>query len=354
MSGVVLGPPNYHDYQNQLRKLHAERFSRMPFEAFKARVKIVRDEEVVKRWIDEQSFKTEYICLNMPEPLRLNSMEALEKHFREQHKENIIKPVESHSLVGTAARSLRSPQLTRLVRQVWEDQRRFPLQIATVLSQQFASHGLQFFKVNKTITHVSVARPHYLDMEATPVSEGVKRIVDYINANPKSTRRRLLDALAPAPAAASEAPGVPPAEAAQATPEQTAMISDLHWLIHQGHVIEFANGTLETAKKPMPKPPRPEAKPAPAAANAASPAPAERAANPPNSEISPSEPAPAEFVASAEPVPMPSPASTPHQEERPEFQRPADPPAVSRLPPSSPDSTEGANFPAEASVVQPE
>ena len=26
MSGVILGPPNYHDYQNQLRKLHAERF----------------------------------------------------------------------------------------------------------------------------------------------------------------------------------------------------------------------------------------------------------------------------------------------------------------------------------------
>jgi len=35
ISGVILGPPNYHDYQNQLRKLHAERFARMPFEAFK-------------------------------------------------------------------------------------------------------------------------------------------------------------------------------------------------------------------------------------------------------------------------------------------------------------------------------
>ena len=36
------------------------------------------------------------------------------------------------------------------------------------------------------------------------------------------------------------------------------MIADLHWLIHQGHVIEFANGTLETAKKPAPRPPKPE------------------------------------------------------------------------------------------------
>src|SRR6185369_1426486 len=85
MSGAILGPPNYHDYQNQLRKLHAERFSRMPFEAFKARVRIVRDEEVVKKWLEEQSYKTEYVCLNMPEPLRLAGMEAVEKHFRESH-----------------------------------------------------------------------------------------------------------------------------------------------------------------------------------------------------------------------------------------------------------------------------
>jgi len=269
LSGVILGPPNHHDYQNQLRKLHTERFARMPFEEYKSRVRIVRDGEVVKKWVDDQSWKTEYVCLNLPEPLRLDSMEAVEKHFRETHKENIIKPVDSYALSGAAARSLRSPDLVRLVRSVWEDQRRFPLQIATVLSQQFNGHGLQFFKVNKTVTHVCVARPHYLDMTATPVSEGVKRIVDYINANPRSTRRLLVEALAPSAAppagqaAASEPPPAAQPETPQPTPEQTAVIADLHWLIHQGHVIEFANGLLETAKRPLP---RPEPKPAPAPA----------------------------------------------------------------------------------------
>jgi hypothetical protein len=266
LSGIILGPPNYHDYQNQLRKLHAERFSRMPFETFKSRVKIVRDEEVVKKWVDEQSWKTEYLCLNMPEPLRLGNHEAVEKHFREHHKDNIIKPVETFTLGGTASRALRSSDLLRLVRSVWEDQRRFPLQIATNLSQQFASLGLHFFKVNRTITHVSVARPHYLDLDATPVSEGVKRIVEHVNAHPKCTRRQLLEALAPVQApnaatpASTESPGESPAKPPQElepTPEQTAVIADLHWLIHQGHVIEFADGTLESAKKPVPKPPKP-------------------------------------------------------------------------------------------------
>src|SRR5262249_21274073 len=195
--------------------------------------------------------------------------------------------IETHTMSGTAARALRSTQLLRLVRQAWDGQRRFPLQLATVLSHQFAGHGLQFFKVNKTITHVSVARPHYLDMEATPVSEGVKKIVDFINAHSKSNRRQLIETLAPSPPPAplpvapptepapveGQAPGeqgpeadshpaalTPPAPGP--TPEQTAVIADLHWLIHQGHVIEFANGILETAKKPAPKPPKPEPKPA--------------------------------------------------------------------------------------------
>jgi len=202
---------------------------------------------------------------------------------------------------------LRSPSLTWLVRQSWEDQKRFPLQLATTLSQQFAGQGLQFFKVNKTVTHVSVARPHYLDLETTPVSEGVKRIVDFINAHTKTTRRKLMEALAPAPApktvidispaGVEPAPQQPPA-VAEPSAEQTAVISDLHWLIHQGHVIEFADGRLETAKKPIPKPPKPEKKVVPASLASTETAPATAEAAPAATEAptetvpAPSEPAP--------------------------------------------------------------
>jgi len=283
MSGVVFGPPNHHDYQNQLRRLHAERFARMPFEVYKSRVKIVRDEAVVKQWVEEQSWKAEYICLNVPEPLRLPNRDEVEKHFRATHKDSIIKPVESQVVSGVACRSLRGG-LGRLVQELLAEQRRFPMQIATALSQAFAQQGLQFFKVNKTVTHVAVARPHFLDLETTPVSAGVKRIVEFINAHPKGNRRKLMEALAPTappapipvvPVAEGEtsapAPVVAPA-AAEPTPEQTALIADLHWLVHQGHVIEFANGQLETAKKPLPRPPKPEPKAAPPAEGAAAPA----------------------------------------------------------------------------------
>jgi hypothetical protein len=83
-------------------------------------------------------------------------------------------------------------------------------------------------------------------------------------------------------------------------------VADLHWLIHQGHVIEFANGNLETAKKPKPRPEKP--------ATPATPAPTEPEPPPepalePQSEMPAAAPVPTETpMAETEPEPPPEPA----------------------------------------------
>jgi hypothetical protein len=328
MSGVILGPPNYHDYQTKLRKLHGERFSNLPFEVYKARVKIVRDEAVVKQWLEEQSWKSEYVGLNLPEPVRFTSRELAEKHFRETHLPNLVKTVEAHTLATPEAQRFMSRGLRALLREAIEDQRRFPLKLATLLSQQLAGQGLQFFKVNKTVTHVCVARPHFLDLEQVTVSDGVRRIIEFIDTHAGCTRRKLIDALAPAPPVpktgpvAAPVPDAPPAvEGAPTpavapagpmpTPEQTAVITDLHWLIHQGHVIEFTDGRMETAKQPKPKPVPPPRPPRPAVAPTpgGSPVPETPAvsavpAEEPVSDGIPIPPGSAEVTTAVDPVPM--------------------------------------------------
>jgi hypothetical protein len=293
MSGAVLGPPNYHDYQIKLRELHEQRFARMPFEAFKARVKITRDEALLNQWREEMSFKTEYVCLNVPEPLRLTALDEVNKHFRATHKDYIIKRAEACTISGVQSRKLPCDGLHRLVRRDWERLRQHPLPFATELSRQLARHGLQFFKVNKTVTYINVARPKALDLAVTPVSDSIRRIVEFLSAGKKHSRKRLLATVTeppPAPAAAvpvtpdplsavgeisaslepatmtadAEAAVPPPAAvpvspaaeevsvkpaADDLTPWQQSLLTDLHWLVHQGYVIEFADGHLELAKR---------------------------------------------------------------------------------------------------------
>jgi hypothetical protein len=308
VSGTILGPPNYHDYQNKLRKLHQERFARVPFDVFKSRIKIVRDEAVVKKWVEEQSFRTEYTALNVPEAIKFQSREEVENHFKATHLPNVVRTEESITLSGQQAMALQNRPFPALLRRAWDEQSRFPIKVVNVLSQQFARHSLHFFKVNKTVTHVAVARPRYLDMEATPVSESVQKIVQFIETHPKTTRRKLIqefvpnaptatatpapaaqptEATAAAPAEAATTPaqgaapstgeataaaqtpaGAPGAPTVAPSPELEALVRDLHWLVHQGHVIEFANGQLETAKKPAPRPEKKKKEEAPAAAPA--------------------------------------------------------------------------------------
>ena len=301
LSGVLLGPPNYHGYQTKLKELHADRYARMHFERFKSNVKIVHGEEVVAKWLEEQSWTTEYTDKANPEADKLHSIEEVQEHFKQHHMAGAVEEVK-HAEVSGDFQKQGSRPMRDLVRFHVEDQRRFPLQLATELSHQFTRQGLQFFKVNKTVTHVSVSRPHYLDLELTPVSESVQKIVQFIEQTEDCNRSKVMEALAPSEKTSSdgdegsaenstpenendrsvdpsvpEEPGTAAGDAARSvpstestkeavlpeiTPEQTAVSSDLHWLIHQGHVIEFSNGKMETAKQPkaQPQKPKPKAK----------------------------------------------------------------------------------------------
>ncbi len=301
---IILGPPNYHGYQEKLREIHAQRAPRLPFEVFKSKVRMVKDEAAVKGWLESQSSKLQFLTLNVEEPQTLHSMAAVEEHFRAKHAPNVIKAADSWALNRRPDAPRLPEPLTRVLRVSLERERRFPIRTMTALSGAFAHAGLQFFKRDKTAVHVAVARPHYLDLENTLVQPGIKRIIEFINSTQGPTRKKLLAALAPAPveepaavapvaeapapaepaaavqepavaptvdapvteapaAAVAETPAAPAPEptpaVAQANAAQQAVLSDLHWLVHQGHVIEFASGLLETAKKPQPKPEAPAA-----------------------------------------------------------------------------------------------
>ena len=256
MSDQILGPPNYHGYQEKLRSLHADRFSRLPFDVFKSRVKIVHDEEVVKQWLDDQSWKTEYIAINLPEEAKLESREAVREHFRQHHLSNLIAGVDNVALKASVFSKKTPPRMQNLVRYELDDQRRFPLKVVNVLSQEFSSHGLQFFKRKKSVTHVSVSRPHHLNLDQTPVSDSIRDIVTFVVGNQDCTRRMILDKFVPEPDKPKSAEGDSTQAEPPLSPERTAVLSDLHWLVHQGHVVEYANGQMEIAPKPQPVQPK--------------------------------------------------------------------------------------------------
>jgi hypothetical protein len=64
ISGEWLGPPNFHTYQTEIRRLHRERFSNMPFESYLAKVRTERGEEAVNAWLDSMKIQTRWRILS--------------------------------------------------------------------------------------------------------------------------------------------------------------------------------------------------------------------------------------------------------------------------------------------------
>ena len=281
MSGVLLGPPNHHDFERKLRELHRERFSRLDFETFRSRLKMERDPEVIEKWRAEASKTTEYYPLAGENPEKLADLAAVERHFAEHHASAHLKFTDLAPVPGDPKTTAVDPALAPLLNHARGEEERFPLRLAQSLSRALSGAGLRFHKSPNRTTFVSASRPRHLNLEEVPVSDSIKKILELIRAKKSLRRPQLLDLLAPpladtsasTPVAAPSSPGLGPSEpeapapavlpeskalatAATADPTREALINDLLWLTHEGYVIEYADGRLESVPPPK-HPPKP-------------------------------------------------------------------------------------------------
>jgi hypothetical protein len=102
--------------------------------------------------------------------------------------------------------------------------------------------GLQFFKHRKRVLYVSSTKP-VRHPAGQIFSDGITAILKTIEATPRLKRPEL----------AAKILGEQP-DAPEAVPRKEQLASDLHYLIHTGHVIEFSNGILELPLAPLEKP----------------------------------------------------------------------------------------------------
>lgn len=245
MSDEVLGPPNFHGYQTAVVRLHAAKFARVPFDLFKSRVRMVRDEEQVEAWKQSMSKVQRFVPIDGGEGSEpIQDREELRRHFRSMHAASAFEAVGESVLVsGVAAAVASCAEVRAATRRVWEDLKRFPLPLAHEVGRGLGARGIAVFKLPDNVTYASVARPKYLNREASPVSDSIGRMLGILEESAELGRAEQWQKLV-----ASR--DVPEDVAAK----ETAVAGDLLWLVREGHVLDMARGNLRIA--PMPKKPK--------------------------------------------------------------------------------------------------
>ena len=234
LSGTLLGPTNHHAYQPQLRSLYEQRFSRrLSFADYQRQIEIVSDPAVVERWKEEARKVTTYTTLLEQTPLTFSSAAEAERHFRSHYFAALIRNVDDVTVGGTSSRSLPDRTLNRAIEQAWVRETGSPSNVMQELASRFRQNGLHVFRHRRGMLFVSPIRVRAFVHEQAGVSPLVNAILEAVSATAGISRKQLFETLTDN--GASE----------DAEPRRLALASDLRWLINEGYVLEFNDGSLD-------------------------------------------------------------------------------------------------------------
>jgi hypothetical protein len=270
MSGELLGPPSHHSFQSTIIRLHRERFSTLPLEEYKRRVRVETSPERVAEWKEKLKKGHRWVwLLDQPaegaEPLSLNTRAEMESHFRRIHGDAAVSEVRDGTVSGNIDKSKLTHVLFIMLRQGVDNARKHLFDMSQKLGSGFERRGLKLFKRRAGKLFVSRVKPKAID-PGVVFSERVARIVEVLKGKAGILLHDLVEAICPsAPVApAPEGETAAPAKIAP-TDEQIGVIKDIRWLANEGYVIEYSDGMVFLGVQGEPQP-APKAAPAPAAA----------------------------------------------------------------------------------------
>lgn len=315
VTGDLLGPPNYHLYQESLKRHYAAKITGMSFDRFVSKVESVKEQESIDAWVESMKKGARYTLKDRKEgePESFETLESVRFFLLQNRKDKIVGSGETIRFAGRDIERLPKGDIRRSVETYVEQQLHFPLDSANNIRGRLRRHKFAVYKKgSKGVSFVCAVKRKFRDSKTvftpsiqsliefvekhpnTPASKLPKLYIDIDTEKQQPAKLEMTEAEVAAAAAAAEAAKTEAAKAAEsgeanaesteapaaaeapapapdaaasteATPkvelsedEQkrlNQLMLDLRWLIVEGYVTEYGDGRLFAA------PPMPEAKP---------------------------------------------------------------------------------------------
>jgi hypothetical protein len=293
ITGELLGPPNYHRYQQILQQHHAAKLSRMPFERFRESIVSVREPEVAAQWLEKMKKATRYtwktpaartgtippfettppievakpaegaaptaetpapVEVAAPAAISFDSIEDARLYLLANARDKVVRAVENVRFHGKLIEKLPPGEIRRALEGHVERQRRFPLDTANALRGRLRRENFTIFKKgSRGVSYVCAVKRRFR-VPGQVFSETIASLIDFIEKHPmihvKDLPRVFLGIDVAAAAAAPLPEGTPPSQTpfVALPPDQSEKLrkmgNDLRWLVMEGYVTEFSDGKL--------------------------------------------------------------------------------------------------------------
>jgi len=314
VTGDLLGPPNYHLYQETLKRHYAAKITGMSFDRFVSKVEAVKEQESIDAWVESMKQGARYTLKDRQEgePESFETLESVRFFLLQHRKDKIVSSGETIRFAGRDIERLPKGDIRRSVEAYVEQQLHFPLDSANNIRGRLRRHKFAVYKKgSKGVSFVCAVKRKFRDSK-TVFTPSIQGLIEFIEKHPNTPASKLpklyididtekqqpaklemteaevaaaaveaaklaaaeaeaveasgeVSAKATETAEVVEAPAPDAAASTEATPkvelskdEQkrlNQLMFDLRWLIVEGYVTEYGDGRLFAA------PPMPEAKP---------------------------------------------------------------------------------------------
>jgi len=229
LSGVLLGPPNIHEFNSVVREMIRTRYPDMSEAQYRQHIEMVRDAEAIEEWRKGATKKTVFLPKGQAEAEGVATMtrEQAESEFRRTVLPSLVE--RPKNLMITAAAALKSPvkPLVWAVRDALEAERRAPYGMCFALRGALHHRKLSFFRANDARGPEFVTSAELKEFDAAHAIPELAAVAKFIEEHPCCDRTEL--------------------------PKTEHALQNLQWLVSTGHVVAFAKMGVYSAVEKFPK-----------------------------------------------------------------------------------------------------
>ena len=224
LTGVLLGPPNVHEFNSIIRDMIGTKFPNMSEAEYRAKIEMVRDPEVVEEWRKSCTKRTVFVAKGAGEDAPKLSREQAEGEFRRNMLDSVV--TEPKNLMMTADVAMKSPvrSLAFAAKEALAAERRSPYNMIFALRGAFHHRKMKFFRANDARGPEFVIAHELKTLDMAHAVPELAKVAQFLAEHPCSSKQEIV-------ALGDDAE------------------KQLAWLVTTGHAVSFTNGVFSAVEK---------------------------------------------------------------------------------------------------------
>ena len=226
LSGVLLGPPNIHEFNATVKEMIRTKFPNMSEDQYRAHIEMVREPEAIEEWRKGATKKTVFFAKGQAEVEGAAQLtrEQAEGEFKRTILPSLLERPKHLMITADVAQKSPVKPLVWAVNDAIQAERRAPAGMCFALRGAFHHRKLHFFRANDARGPEFVSGLEYKAFDAAHAIPELARAAQFVAEHPCCDK--------------SEFPTDDP-----------EFEQHLNWLVTTGHVVAFTNGVFSAVEK---------------------------------------------------------------------------------------------------------